>query len=436
VIDIWTRKTVLILSAGMTSAVGSLIFHDYQLLIIAIILMLILSLAFYMTQSKIEVIRMLPQSKTFENDTITVVLKIINHGRSLGLVEIYDKLPSAVQIIDGVNKITLNLRREESVEIKYTIRCPLRGFYLLGPVVMRKSDFFNIFNDTKLIQEQSSLTIYPKVTEIKEVGIDSRYRKIHPGAVVMRHVGTGTEFHSIRDYVTSDPFKKINWKVSARYRKLMVNQHEVEDVFDAMIFVDARDLTRTGTLLKNPLEYSIKAAIALSKSLMKRTNRVGLVTYNNRIRVIGPGIGDNHFSMLMSVLTGTYSMGSMPLKNAIDTATPYMTPRSPIIIISPLDKDPSFRDAVRALCSKKYNVVILSPSAVDFEFEITRVLHSSSPKYMMVKMERENFLTELRGYGAKVIDWLPHKSVVQVLQEVRAYYTGDIPMRHISTVNM
>jgi uncharacterized protein (DUF58 family) len=188
-----------------------------------------------------------------------------------------------------------------------------------------------------------------------------------------------------------------------------------------MIFVDARDLTRTGTLLKNPLEYSIKAAIALSKSLMKRTNRVGLVTYNNRIRVIGPGIGDNHFSMLMGVLTGTYSMGNMPIKNALDTATPYMTPRSPIIIISPLDNDSTLRDAIRTLCSKKYNVVILSPSAVDFEFEITRVLHKDSPKYMMVKMERENFLTELRGYGAKVIDWLPNKSVIQVLQEVRAY---------------
>ena len=139
----------------------------------------------------------------------------------------------------------------------------------------------------------------------------------------------GTEFHSIRDYVPNDPFKKINWKVSAKYRKLMVNQHEVEDVFDAMIFVDARELTRTGTMLRNPLEYSIKAAIAMARTMTKRTNRVGLVTYNNRIRVIGPGIGENHISMIMGVLTGTYSMGNVTLKSAINTATPYMTPRSP-----------------------------------------------------------------------------------------------------------
>ena len=409
------------LSAGITSAVGSLIFHDFQLLILSIIIMLILTMAFSMAQSKIEVIRMMPESKTFENDTITVILRIRNHGRSLGLVEIYDRLPSAMQIVEGVNKITLNLNRQEEVEIRYTIRCPLRGFYLLGPVVMRRSDFFSIFNDTTLIQEQSSVTIYPKVPDIKEIAIDSRYRKVHPGAVIMKHVGTGTEFHSIRDYVPSDPFKKINWKVSAKYRKLMVNQHEVEDVYDAMIFVDARELTRTGTMLRNPLEFSIKACIAMARTMMKRTNRVGLVTYNNRIRVIGPGIGENHISMIMGVLTGTYSMGNVTLKSALNTATPYMTPRSPVILISPLDNDATVKDVVRTLCSKKYNVIILSPSAVDFEYEITHILYGDLPKYHMIKMERENLLTELRSYGANVIDWTPDKPVEHVLAEVHAW---------------
>jgi uncharacterized protein (DUF58 family) len=409
------------LSAGLTSAVGSLIFHDFQLLILAIILLLILTLAFSMTQSKIEIVRLLPESKTFENDTIEVVLRIINHGRSLGLVEIYDRLPSAMDIIDGANKITLNLNNEEVVEIRYRIRCPLRGFYLLGPVVMRRSDFFSIFCETKLIQDQTSVTIYPKVPDIKEVAIDSRYRKIHPGAVIMKHAGTGTEFHSIRDYVPSDPFKKINWKVSAKYRKLMVNQHEVEDVFDAMIFVDARETTRTGTMLKNPLEYSIKAAVTLSQTMMKRANRVGLVTYNNRVRILGPSIGENQMSMIMGVLTGTYSMGNLPIKSAVDTATPYMTPRSPVIIISPLDNDGTIKDVVRTLCSRKYNIIILSPSAIDFEHEIARVLHGDSPKYQMVKMERDNLLNELRSYGANVVDWTPNKPIQQVLQEVRAY---------------
>jgi uncharacterized protein (DUF58 family) len=411
----------MILSAGVTSAIGSLIFRDYQLLIIAIILMLILSLAFYTTQSRIEVIRYIPEAKNFENDSIPVILRIRNRGRSLGLVEIYDKLPGVMQITDGENKITLNLRRDEVVEIEYTIRCPLRGFYLLGPTVVRRTDFFNIFSETKQIQEQSPITIYPRVPDIKEVAVDSRYRKIHPGAVVMKHIGTGTEFHSIRDYVPSDPFKKINWKVSARYRKLMVNQHEVEDVFDAMIFVDARDLTRSGTLLRNPLEFSIKAAIALTRTMMKRTNRVGLVTYSNRVRIIAPGIGENQQAMITGMLTGTYSMGEVPLKNAINIATPYMTPRSPIIIISPLDNDPTFKDVVRELCSKKYNLVIISPSAIDFEFEISQAMFGQLPKYQMIKMERENLLTELRSYGANLVDWPPNKPIAQVMQEVRSY---------------
>jgi uncharacterized protein (DUF58 family) len=387
----------------------------------AIIIMVILSLAFSMTQSEIEVIRYLTETKTFENDAIKVRLKIVNHGRSMGLVEVFDRLPSAMEIVEGVNKITLNMHRYEELELEYTIRCPLRGFYMLGPVVIRRSDFFSIFSETKLVQEQSSVTIYPKVPDVKEVAIDSKYRKVHPGAVIMKHVGTGTEFHSIREYVPSDPFKKINWKVSAKYRKLMVNQHEVEDVFDAMIFVDARELTRTGTMLRNPLEYSIKAAIALARTMMKRTNRVGLVTYSNKVRIIGPGIGENQISMIMGVLTGTYSMGNVPLKTAVNTATPYMTPRSPLILISPLDSDSTIKDVVRTLGSKKYNLIIISPSSIDFENEVTQVLHGQTDKYRLIKMERENLLTELRSYGANVVDWTPNKPLEQILAEVRAY---------------
>jgi hypothetical protein len=122
--------------------------------------------------------------------------------------------------------------------------------------------------------------------------------------------------------------------------------------------------------------------------------------------------------MLMGVLTGTYSMGNIPLKNAVDMAMPYMTPRSPVILISPLDGDFTLKEVVRELCSKKYNLIILSPSAIDFEYEITNPLQGVSPKYEMVKMERENLLTELRSYGANVVDWLPEKPVEQALQEV------------------
>ena len=136
-----------------------------------------------------------------------------------------------MKLVKGSSHVFLNLRRNEIVDIKYTIECPLRGYYLLGPIIMRKRDFFNIFCEKKLIWNRSYLTVYPRAEEVRELPIESRYRKFHPGMLTLRQLGYGTEFHSIRDYIKTDPFKKINWRATAKYNKLMVNQYELEDVF-------------------------------------------------------------------------------------------------------------------------------------------------------------------------------------------------------------
>ncbi len=412
----WTRKTALLSAAVFSAALGGLIFEDYQLLVIGIIFALILSIAFITTQSRIEIIRMLPEPKTFEGDRIVVHLRIINKGRSLGLLEIFDKIPTTMRIADGSNKIVVNLRPNEVVDLTYIIECPLRGYYLLGPILLRKRDFFSIFCETQTIQNRSYLTVYPRMEEVKQLPMSSKYRKMHPGSLLMKRIGYGTEFHSIRDYVSTDPFKKINWKATAKYQKLMVNQFELEDVFDAMIFVDARDITKTGTVLRNPLEFSVKAAATLTKSFMRRTNRVGLVTYGSKVRVIRPGAGEMQMTTIISTLTGTYASGNTTLKSAVKTAMPYLTPRSPIVIISPLDEDDTVNEIIRSLTAQNYDITVISPSSIEFEREATGLY---SPKYLMIKLERENSIAELTKYDVRVIDWTPDIPVSEVVRGVR-----------------
>ncbi len=412
----WTRKTAVLSSICISAGLGAMIFVDYQLLIICIIFALILCLTFTSSEAQIELYRYLPEPKTFEGDQITVHLRVTNNSRSSGLIEVFDKLPTTVKLVKGSNHVYLNLRRNESIDIKYTIECPLRGYYLLGPVILRKRDFFNIFCEKKVVMNRSYLTVYPRAGDLRQMPVQSRYRKVHPGMLTLRQLGFGTEFHSIRDYIKTDPFKRINWKATAKLNKLMVNQYEIEDVFDAMIFLDARGITKVGSTLRNPLEFGVKAAATFAITFMKRTNRVGLVTYGDKVRIIKPGSGETHLATIMSTLTGTYAVGNTPFKTAVDTATPYLTPRSPIILISPLNDDDTIKPTLRDLAAKSFHVSIISPSSIDFEREVDGYF---SPRYLMVKLERENKLAELRGYGGRVIDWTPDKPLPEVVREVR-----------------
>jgi uncharacterized protein (DUF58 family) len=234
--------------------------------------------------------------------------------------------------------------------------------------------------------------------------------------LTLRQLGFGTEFHSIRDYIKTDPFRKINWKATAKLNKLMVNQYEIEDVFDVMIFLDARAITKVGSTLRNSLEFGVKAAATMAITFMKRTNRVGLVTYSDKVRIIKPGSGETHLATIISTLTGTYAMGKTSFKTAVDTATPYLTPRSPIILISPLNDDDTIKPTFRDLAAKGFHITLLSPSSIDFEREVEGYF---SPRYLMIKLERENRLSELRGYGGAVIDWTPEQQLGEVVREVR-----------------
>jgi len=420
----WTRKTVLFASMGVIMSLGGMIFNDYQLLILGIIFSTLLLFAYLTSTASLQVERILPNPKVFEEDYVPVILRITNKGRNLGVVEVYDKLPSSVKIVSGSNKTMVSLKPDETIEIEYNISCHLRGFYLIGPVLLRKRDFFSIFCDRQILDERSQLTVYPRIHDIKESSMSSKFRKVQPGSVTIRHIGFGTEFHSIRDYMTTDPFKKINWKVSARQRKLMVNQYELEDVYDTFIFIDARDITEVGTPLRNPLEFSIKAAVALAAKLMKRTNRVGLVIYGEKVKVIKPSSGELQMSLILNALTGTYSKGDTTFYKAITAAAPNLTPRSPVILLSPLDMDDSLEDATRYLVARKFNFQVLSPSSIDFEREVTSYFYT--PKYLMCKLERDNVENRMRdnvenrmrAAGAKIIDWTPDMSIDEAIGKV------------------
>ena len=83
--------------------------------------------------------------------------------------------------------------------------------------------------------------------------------------------------------------------------------------------------------------------------------------------------------------------------------------------MSPLQRDDTLEDAIQLLLSKKFHITLISPSIVDFERLITGIY---SPKYLLVKMERQNRLAKIRGMSVKVVDWPPDRSVSDIISEV------------------
>ena len=321
-----------------------------------------------------------------------------------------------MKLRSGLNYMRVNLGPGETTRVRYVLRCPLRGHYSIGPISIRYRDSFNLFSQEMYVDHRSDLIVFPQVREIEEAMVRSRTPKMYTGATTLRTPGPGTEFFSLREYVPGDPFKIINWKAFARTGQLIVNEKCRDAVTDVFILVDSRDISRIGTVLKNPLEVGTVAAASLASYFIKRRDSVALAVYDERLSFLPPDTGDKQYFKILSSLAGVAPKGAMPLQAVTNALSSRFSRGSPVFIISALEGDGTTIPAIRDLAGRGHEVIILSPSSVDFERLVSRIPRTS---YEVLKLERQNRLTALAGFGARVIDWMPDVELSQALLQVK-----------------
>ena len=114
------------------------------------------------------------------------------------------------------------------------------------------------------------------------------------GLKVERFLGDGTEFESLHEYVPGLDHRAIDWKASARHRKLLVQEFRAERNHQVVLAVDG------GQLMSEPvggvpkLDHAINAAILLAWFCLRTGDRVGLVGFDERVRTWAEPAGGMH----------------------------------------------------------------------------------------------------------------------------------------------
>ncbi len=419
----WTRKASLMLTSGVSLILIGMMISNFQLMIVGLTFISFLAInGWVYGHSELEITRTINDTETpmvnvYKGDDVTVELTISNNSyRRTQQLEVYDNVPHEMKMRQGINQMRMNLGPGQSARIRYKVRCPLRGHYTIGPVSVRYRNAFNLFVTESQLEDRTDITVFPQVREIEEALLRSDVPKMYTGATTLKTPGPGMEFYSLREYLPSDAFRSINWKAFARTGELMVNEKTRDAVTDVFIILDTRDVSRIGTVLKNPLEMGTIAAASISNYFIRRRDSVALVTYGERMEYLSPETGDNQGYKVLSRLAAVRAKGSMPLQAVTNAMSSRISRGSPIFIISSLEGDGTTLPAIRDLAGKGHEVIVLSPSSIDLERLISRIPRMS---YEVLKLERQNRLTALSGYGAKVIDWMPDVELSQALLQVR-----------------
>ena len=135
------------------------------------------------------------------------------------------------------------------------------------------------------IETEQVVKVLPSYLSLRQFELLAHSNNLaEAGTKKIRKIGASLEFEQIKEYVTGDDIRSINWKATARKGgQLMVNNYTDERSQQVYCIIDK------GRVMKMPfegmtlLDYAINATLILSKVALIKQDRAGLLTFAEAI---------------------------------------------------------------------------------------------------------------------------------------------------------
>ena len=108
------------------------------------------------------------------------------------------------------------------------------------------------------------------------------------GARPRRVIGAGSELHQLRGYVPGDSLARIDWKATARSRRLVTREFSEDQHLDVLVAIDAGRLSRVraGRLDRFGVYANVVARFA--EIVVPNDDRIGMIVFADRPLVVCP----------------------------------------------------------------------------------------------------------------------------------------------------
>ncbi|WP_420318602.1 DUF58 domain-containing protein [Ekhidna sp.] len=203
-----------------------------------------------------------------------------SYGFMIG-IEVIDELPPQFQLRDF--KLNFRLSSAENIQAKYTLKPLERGEYEFGRTNVMVTSRLGLITRRFRQGQPKIVKVYPSFLDIEKYELAAISQTLRlSGQKRMKRIGQSTEFDHIKEYVTGDDPRHINWKASARSSELMLNHYIDEKSQSVYAIVDK------GRPMKMPfegmtlLDYAINSSLIFSNVAMKKGDRAGLVTFQHK----------------------------------------------------------------------------------------------------------------------------------------------------------
>src|SRR5207245_10006031 len=128
-------------------------------------------------------------------------------------------------------------------------------------------------------------------------------RRRELGRQPVRRLGEGRMFESLREWVPGDDLRHIDWKATARRRKVITRQYEAERRQQVMLVLDAGRLLTAEVAGVARMDYTVQAALELAYAAAQHDDNVGIMVFADGVRqFVAPQRARRGLKQLLDVL--------------------------------------------------------------------------------------------------------------------------------------
>jgi uncharacterized protein (DUF58 family) len=227
-------------------------------------------------------------------------------------LEIIDEVPHQFQKRDILFK--LSVRSGDKKILNYALRPVKRGSYEFGVINIYVRTSYGLLSRRYIAGKPTNVPVYPSYLQLRKyqlMAMSNRLSEI--GVKKVRRIGHSMEFEQIKDYVTGDDYRTVNWKASARKGQLMVNSYTDERSQQLYCVIDKSRIMKMPFEGLSLLDYSINTSLVLSNVALMKQDKAGLITFSEKISSFL--VADKKALQMQSILETLYNQKTRYLES-------------------------------------------------------------------------------------------------------------------------
>ncbi|WP_299180511.1 DUF58 domain-containing protein [uncultured Chryseobacterium sp.] len=368
--------------------------------------------------------RILPE-KLSNGDENPIKIDIKNNYNFTVDVKVIDEIPFQFQKRDFL--IKKQIKPAKNTYFQYVLEPKERGEYHFGALNIYVSSPIGFVSKRFSFQKDAMLPSYPSFIHLRKYELMALQNEFLLGGIKkIRKLGHTMEFEQIKDYVSGDDIRTINWKATSKTNRLMVNQFQDEKSQRIFMLID------TGRTMKMPfnglslLDYSINATMALSHIILKKGDRAGMMTFSKKTE--NKIAADNKSGQLKKISEALYNIKTNFFEsdfNRLYQDLKYSVNQRSLILLftnfETLDGLNRQMKYLRGIAKNHLLVVVFFKNS-----ELQTLIHKNPESMQEIydeiiaekfEFEKKLIIQELRKYGIYTIYTLPENLNIEVINK-------------------